>query len=130
MLYNNTDNELEKYLTYSYLKIFSVNNKNNVLNGILYDIYFDSGNRIRHEIFAPIPLIDSIWKLCNDYKDFTSSIQFIRDALSNYNQEFPYIPGKKESITVKIQVKEMYCTDENNWEIWYIDNIDYKDPFL
>ena len=71
---------------------------NHILNGILFEIYFDSNGNLREIMKAED--LDSVLSLRKDYR-FVKSFEFIRDALSPYADRLLYIPSLKRYFIVR-----------------------------
>lgn len=70
-----------------------------MLNGILYEIYFDSQNRFREH--AKTNELDNVFLLEGD-TEFAASFNFIREALKPYEKELFYIPGSMLDIRIDV----------------------------
>lgn len=89
------------------IKRFSVDGENHVLNGILFEIYFDSNGEFRTPTFKSYR-IDEIFGLQNNPL-FKKSFQFIQDILVQYSDSLVYIPGisdKKVKIDIFAEEKQ------------------------
>lgn len=94
----------------SNLKPYSVDGKNDVLNGILFEIYFDNNGDFRRGKFKNYHLED-VFKLKDD-PFFESSFVFINEALAPYKDELYYIPSKGSStIDVDILANQVSYND-------------------
>jgi len=75
----------------SWLKNWFMGKENHVLNGILFEIYFDSNGRFRQGEFKS-DLIDDVYALHGNNR-YDKSFQFIQKQLSQFS-DFPfYIPS-------------------------------------
>lgn len=78
-----------------------------ILNGILFEIYFDRYGNLRECLksdYYEYPI-----KLC--LKDqFKNSCQFIRNLLEQYSQKVIYLPGTTEVLCIDVVVK--YCDEK------------------
>lgn len=89
------------------IKYQTKDGENHILNGILFEIYFDSRGELRTEGFKAYR-IDKIFALQYD-KRFTKSFQFICDLLAPYQDFILYLPngsGRKLSVAVEFEHKE------------------------
>lgn len=93
------------YLDDNLLK-WSVDGVNHILNGILYEIYFDSEGQLRKGLNFKSTLIDCIFKLEED-KKYVLSIEFIQNQLSPFKEYVLYIPSTKPtSVAIDIIFKK------------------------
>ena len=89
------------------LKYQTHDKENHILNGILFEIYFDSHGELRSEGFKAYRL-DKIFALQYDPR-FIKSFQFICDLLAPHQDFIYYLPngsGRKVSVTVNLERKE------------------------
>lgn len=77
---------------YNNLKKYSQDGMNHVLNGILYEIYFDSRGEFRQKEIKRYCL-NHIWGLIGQ-ESLSSSFQFIQECLAPYRDRLNYIPGE------------------------------------
>ena len=70
-----------------------------LLNGILYEIYFDSHGRKRES--GKTDMIDAVMSIEDD-DYFSASLDFIRRALKPYVKELFYIPGSLKDINIDV----------------------------
>lgn len=75
-----------------------------ILNGMLYEIYFNKKGRKRET--GKVEMIDRIMAL-EDKAVYVSSFNFIQQALKPYLKELFYIPGKGKDICVDITTHKM-----------------------
>jgi hypothetical protein len=80
----------------SNLKPYSIDGKNDLLNGILFEIYFDNNGDFRRGKLKSYH-VEKIFELKDD-PFFESSFIFINEALAPYKDELYYIPSKESSI--------------------------------
>lgn len=97
---------------HSWLANYSDADQNHVLNGILYEIYFDSSAEFRKERIN-IRFLDKIFELQSDVR-FSESFKFIKDQLSPYTDYLFWIPGTSNA-TVPIEVI-LEKKEERDWE--------------
>jgi Caspase domain len=72
-----------------------------LLNGMLYELYFDSRGLKRK--FSKANKLDEVFAL-EDNPEFTSSFEFIKKALQPFLAELFYIPGSKTEVCVDLVV--------------------------
>ena len=112
-------------------KYFTEDNENHLLNGILFEIYFNSFGEFRNEHFKK-SYFEIIFSLRKDQK-YSKAFEFIHNALLPYKNNLFYIPnvGKGENIDVNILAKLEKSTDFFGKEILYQEiqsiNISNKD---
>lgn len=85
-----------------------------VLNGILYEIYFDSEGKFRNDKFKS-EMIDEVFTLEND-KQYAKSFKFIQKQLEMFRDFLCYIPSPKSvSLPIDIVVEdELHGLDADN----------------
>lgn len=106
------------------LRPYSIEGQNDVLNGILFEIYFDNNGDFRRGKFKNYHLED-VFKLKDD-PFFESSFMFINEALAPYKDELYYIPSKESSIIdVDILANQVSSNDllGNEIKVEIIDSI-------
>lgn len=82
----------------NYIKKFITNKENHVLNGILFEIFFDSKGNIRKSLKDNY--LFEVFELADIY---SNSFEFINYYLSKYSKCFLYLPPKKiNKITFEI----------------------------
>jgi len=89
------------------LKYQTKEDENHILNGILFEIYFDSHGQLRTDGFKNYH-IDKIFSLQYDQR-FKKSFQFISDLLAPFQDFVYYTPncsGRKLSVIVEYENKE------------------------
>ena len=74
-----------------------------LLNGILFEIFFNCGGKIRTKIKSDC--YEKPVKLCQQEK-YASSASFIRSYLEQYPQQILHIPGSQDILTIDILVSE------------------------
>ncbi len=79
------------------LKPYNVGNENHVLNGILFEIYFDSHGEFRQRKLKTTDYFDKIMSLRKDV-DFDNSFDFIRRLIEPYRELPLWIPEKKDIV--------------------------------
>ena len=88
-------------------KYQTADGENHILNGMLFEIYFDSHGQFRSDSFKAHKL-DKIFALQYNPK-FIKSFQFICDLLAPYQDFIYYMPNcskRKVSVTVHVEHKE------------------------
>lgn len=78
----------------SNLSKWNIEGANHVLNGILYEIYFDSKGRLRQGMNFKSSHIDEIYALEDDSR-YKSSFDFINRQLQPFKEYVFYIPSSK-----------------------------------
>lgn len=89
------------------MKYQTADGENHILNGMLFEIYFDSHGQFRSERFK-VHKLDKIFALQYDPR-FIKSFQFICDLLVPYQDFLYYMPNcsrRKVSVTVHFEQKE------------------------
>lgn len=109
--------ECQKEISYANLRKYTWQGENHVLNGILYEMYFDKSNQFRDSVKG-INLLDNIASFLA-YPEFKNARKFIQISLSEYKDRLYYIPGSSERciVTVKLSSSYMNMFDENVWNI-------------
>ncbi|MBU3072534.1 caspase family protein [Clostridium estertheticum] len=85
-----------------------------ILNGIIYEIYFDSKGKLRNSFKDTY--FDEVIELANK-PEYENSCEFIRNHLEQYKQRIVYIPGSKQSICADVIVNN---NDDNQY---YVERI-------
>lgn len=80
---------------------YNSNGCNDVLNGILFEIYFDNNGDFRQGKFKTYHL-DEIFSL-RAIPEFQPSFKFIQDALSEYSDQLYYIPSS-DNVTIDVDI--------------------------
>ena len=105
------------------------NNQNNhVLNGMLFEIYFDNNGDFRRNHFKT-NLIEKIFPLRNN-PQFSKSFEFIRNVLKPYTQELYFsFSEKAKMIDVDISARESQIQDSagNSHDVQVVDSITVND---
>lgn len=115
-------------LNYSKLKLFNDKDKNAVLDGIVYEMYFDSKNEFRGKDIKGIDYLPEIDKL-SGFKDFEQSFKQINTVLAKYKDKLEYLPGQQKTYTVKVNLESQGKTDFDD-NVWEILDVTYKDRDL
>ncbi|MBI3234657.1 MAG: caspase family protein, partial [Bacteroidetes bacterium] len=105
------------------LQKFTINSENHFLNGILFEMYFDSNGKFRNE-----KIKNSFLKEINALEgnpDFKKSFDFINQQLAPFEKDVFYIPGtSKVSISFDV-VLEKKQTEKGN-VIYNVKEIKYE----
>lgn len=97
----------------SFLNNWNIKNENHVLNGILFEIYFNSKGEFRGLTKLKAKYLNAICNLSQN-KTFKNSFDFIQEVLSPYKNYLLFIPHYNPTqISLNISFKEM------NFEIPY-----------
>lgn len=106
----NLDNNIRKY---------SIGNNNHILNGILFEVYFNSEGKFRNGILKT-EFLENIMTL-EQIKEYNESFNFIKNQLNPYEKYLFFIPGKhSQSITFDI----IFNQKNNDGVIeYYIDDV-------
>jgi len=83
------------------LKPYSSEGINDVLNGMLFEIYFDNNGDFRQGKFKTYNL-EEVFAL-RKRQEFQSSFKFIQDALSEYSEQLYFIPTA-DDITIDVDI--------------------------
>lgn len=116
--------DCQNEISVSRLLLYQEGKENHVLNGILYEMYFDHHNQIRqggmkYNDFNKLHLLAS-------FKEFADSIDFIRHALSAYKGHFNYILGDTFTHVVNIDIEDKGEQTSEGLKIWQINTAKYK----
>jgi hypothetical protein len=106
-------NEAATYFSYLSLKLGELEKEVafHILNGMLYEIYFDSSDRFRDE--KKVGRIADVFALEGDER-FHPSFQFIQQSLRPYSKQLFYIPGTERPVVVDVVVVP---NKENKFEV-------------
>lgn len=111
----------------SSLKLFSQNNENHLLNGILFEMYFDEYGTVRKRILANRHILNIVALLCED-KQYKSSCDFISEELKDAKtSDFLYVPGEKNTITVSLKSEDTNLVDLNHHTIYCLTSLHVND---
>ena len=111
----------------NWLRDWFIGDENHVLNGILFEIYFDSKGQFRQTNFKN-GLIDEIFKL-QTVKKYKKSIEFIHKQLLPFSEFIFYVPSNP-SVTLPIEVTFEEINDSINGKdktIHKLTSIKYQD---
>lgn len=109
--------ECQKEISYTSLRKYMWQGENHVLNGILYEMYFDKNNQFRDSVKGK-NMLDDIAQILA-YPEFKNSCKFIQMPLAEYKDRLYYIPGTSDRCTVTVELGSSYMNmfDENVWNI-------------
>ena len=111
---------------YNLLEKYSIEGKNHLLNGILFEIYFNKNGQFRYKNFK-ITFLNEL--LQHTYiKSLKSSFVFIHKLLQNFSQFLIFIPSPeptKVSINVKLNKEMVASTWTDSMEMSVIKNISF-----
>ena len=93
------------------LKQFTVGNENHVLNGILFEVYFDAEGKFRHTKLKSY-FIDEVFSV-QTIAEYQSSIQFIQEQLAPFQTHLFVVPHNPPQ-TISIDI---VCENINPEEI-------------
>lgn len=110
-------------MTYTNMCQYNMENRNPVLDGILYEVYFDSNNNFRNKNLKGTRFINEIGKI-TFYEEFKSSVLFMRKVLNPYKEKLYYMPGDKNNVnSVRIVVKENGKDDILGNVSWNLESV-------
>lgn len=103
------------------LSLFS-GDENHFLNGIIYELYFDENDKYRGTTLSENKMIPYISRLCK-FKEFKKSVSFITEELGNNAPQCYFLPGRKDPISVYIELNKDIIRTDCNKDIYLIDDI-------
>lgn len=109
---NNSTNFIEN-LEQNLEKYFNSDGENHLLNGILFEIYFDSNGNFRMGNFKK-NYYDTIFNLRKKGK-FSKSFDFINDVLTPFKEYLFYIPKDSNDKIIDIDVYAVLKEKEDGW---------------
>lgn len=95
----------QRYIKQFNSKRYSPEVSFHIINGILYEIYFDKKGNLRSNFKAI--LASELLKMIEADKKYSNSIIFIRDKLSKHPNRLFYLPGSFSHIDLQIRVKKV-----------------------
>ncbi|MUK51489.1 caspase family protein [Aliivibrio fischeri] len=105
----------------SNLRAYNSGGKNDVLNGILFEMYFDNNGDFRQGKFKKHHL-DEVFSL-RKLPEYEASFNFIKEALSEYRESLFYIP-EKDDHTIDVDVlANAHLASESNEAYETIESI-------
>lgn len=114
--------ECDKELTYSRMKLYQNGDNNPVLEGVLYEMYFDSKNMFRGKLHIKGIRFLSKIHILSAFKEFENSFKSITKVLASYREELYYVPGEQKHFSVKVDIHNDGPDMLGN-NIWVIDSI-------
>jgi hypothetical protein len=96
-------NDAEAYLIHLSPKLGALEKEVafHILNGMLYEIYFDSSDRFRED--KKVGHIAEVFALEGDER-FHLSFQFIQQSLRPYSKQLFYVPGSERRVVIDVVV--------------------------
>jgi hypothetical protein len=115
---DNLGNELAKW---------TVDKENHLLNGILFEIYFDSGGRFRQGMKFKSNLINEIFRLEEDIR-YETSFNFIYDQLQPFRSYLFYLPSVTPvNLALELQFEKKHYSDpEIDKTVYKLQSILYQ----
>lgn len=109
--------ECKKEISYANLRKYTWQGENHVLNGILYEMYFDKSNQFRDSVKG-INMLDDIANILA-YSEFKNACKFIQMSLAEYKDRLYYTLGSSDRCIVAIKLGSSYMNmfDETVWRI-------------
>ena len=109
--------ECQKEISYANLRKYIWLGENHVLNGILYEMYFDKSNQFRDSVKGK-NMLDNIANILL-YPVFKNAGKFIQTSLAEYKDRLYYTPGSSDKCiaTVKLDSSYLNMFDETVWRI-------------
>lgn len=107
---------------------WTINGENHLLNGILYEIYFDSNGRLRQGFNFKSSLLDKVCLLEEDVR-YKSSFDFINHLLQPLRDYLFYIPSSRP-VNLPLELTfSKHIVDEFGQEVIFfkLDSIKYQD---
>ena len=116
--------ECTKLMDYSFLRLFQQGDRNPVLDGVLYEIYFNSSAefRLKGIKIGNKEIFDKIASL-SIQKDFEGSFLFIQSVLEKYKKHLKYLPGQSKLHTIRVNLHIVVVDDLFDDKIWEVDEI-------
>lgn len=110
----------------AWLTKYTANGENHVLNGMLYEIYFNSNGEFRKTRFKS-QYLDDIYKLESN-QSYTASFKFIQGELSPYRDTLLYIPSVPPisiSLSLVFEVTTGWLADAES-EVYKLTSIKHE----
>lgn len=109
--------ECQKEISYTNLRKYTWQGENHVLNGILYEMYFDKSNQFRDSVKG-INMLDDIANILA-YPEFKNACKFIQMSLGEYKDRLYYTLGSSDRCIVAVKLSSSYMNmfDETVWRI-------------
>lgn len=107
----------QEEISYANLRKYIWQGENHVLNGILYEMYFDKSNQFRDSVKG-INMLDNIANILL-YPEFKNTCKFIQMSLAEYKDRLYYTLGSSDRCIVAIKLGSSYINmfNENVWNI-------------
>lgn len=115
--------ECQKEISYANLRKYTWQGENHVLNGILYEMYFDKFNQFRDSVKGT-NMLDNIANILL-YPEFKNTCKFIQMSLGEYKDRLYYIPGSLDKCIVSVKLDSSYLNIFNE-TVWHINSIQIK----
>lgn len=106
---------------------YTIGQNNHLLNGILFEIYFNHKGQFRYKNFKS-DFLQDIVKL-NRYQIFASSFSFIEKVLKEFQRYLLYVPSqeiKKVDINIKVAKEVVSCPFNGENEMYVIKSISFE----
>lgn len=115
--------DCQKEISYANLRKYIWQGENHVLNGILYEMYFDKSNQFRNAVKGK-NILDDIANILL-YPEFKNAGKFIQTSLTEFKDRLYYIPGSLDKCIVSVKLDSSYLNmfDET---VWLINSIQIK----
>ena len=109
--------ECQNEISYANLRKYTWQGENHVLNGILYEMYFDKSNQFRDSMKGT-NMLDIIANVLL-YSEFKNTCKFIQMSLVEYKDRLYYTLGSSDRCIVAIKLGSSYMNifDETVWHI-------------
>lgn len=109
--------ECQNEISYANLRKYTWQGENHVLNGILYEMYFDKSNQFRNSVKGTNMLDNIANVLLNP--EFKNTCKFIQMSLAEYKDRLYYTLGSSDRCIVAIKLGSSYMNmfDETVWRI-------------
>ncbi|WP_312654383.1 caspase family protein [Proteiniclasticum sp.] len=119
------------FKTQKYIANFRNNSKSyeaeiifHLLNGMLYEIYFDSKGQLRNQLKTTF--CREVLEVVESHNDYSKSLRFIQNALSQHSNQLLYIPGIQNPIELVVNLAENSNEDQHPSERFYVKSIFYQ----
>ena len=109
------------------LSRYTIGQDNHLLNGILFEIYFNHKGQFRYKNFKS-DFLQDIMKL-NRLQIFASSFSFIENVLKEFQRYLLYVPSqetKKVDINIKVAKEVVSCPFNVENEMYVIKSISFE----
>jgi Caspase domain len=107
------------------LPIFNINSQNHVLNGILFEMYFDNNGKFRNKGIKGIRFINNIIELAK-LQAFENSFLFIQSQIKKIGNPLFYIPSNNSQTISFDVVYDKVKNELSKEDEFYIKNIKYE----